>query len=83
VELAAFLETITARLQKHAPFFETLQASNGRAEIFVGWFINCNTGEVLPHALLRSMADLGLDLSLDVYPPDQPRTERGDAHLAE
>ena len=75
VEVAPFLETVTLRLQKHASFFETLQASNGRAELFVGWFLNGNTGDVLPHALLRAMAALGLDLALDVYPPDEPRTE--------
>ncbi len=72
VDLAPFLETVTSRLQKHASFFETLQASNGRAELFVGWFLNGNTGEVLPHALLRAMAALGLDLALDLYPPDKP-----------
>jgi uncharacterized protein DUF4279 len=82
LELAPFLEIITVRLQEQASFFETLRASHGRAELFVGWFLNGNTGEVLPSALLRSMAELGLDLALDLYPPAEPRTERNDARVS-
>ncbi len=72
-DLAPFLNTVTSRLHKHSAFFEALQASHGRAELFVGWFLNGNTGDVLPHALMRAIAALGLDLALDLYPPDKPR----------
>jgi hypothetical protein len=36
----------------------------------VGWFFDGQSGGVFSHELLARMADLKIDLSLAVYPPD-------------
>ena len=46
--------------------------SGGRAELFIGWFFeNGNSGDVLDHRLIAQAADLGIDLSFDIYPDEQ------------
>lgn len=39
----------------------------GRVEFFIGWFVDRNSGEMLPHEFLKELADLHIDLSFDVY----------------
>jgi hypothetical protein len=41
----------------------------GRAELFIGWHFERNSGDVLDWTLLRRIADLRLSLILDIYPP--------------
>ena len=40
----------------------------GSTELFVGWFLERDGGDVFPHRLLTELGKLGLDLSLDIYP---------------
>jgi hypothetical protein len=47
----------------------------GRVEVFVGWFFLGNRGDVFDDNVLARMADLKIDLSLDVYLPAQPQSE--------
>ncbi len=44
-----------------------LTRGGGRIEFFIGWFIDKNTGDVLPFDLLKKVGDLQIDLSFDVY----------------
>ncbi|MDE2183351.1 MAG: hypothetical protein KGJ78_10050 [Alphaproteobacteria bacterium] len=39
------------------------------------WFFLGNSGDVFDCDLLARMADLKIDLSLDIYPPDQPQND--------
>lgn len=39
----------------------------GRIELFIGWFVDRNSGDVLPHELLKELSDRRIDLSFDVY----------------
>jgi hypothetical protein len=39
--------------------------------MFVGWFFEGQRGDVFNHDLLTRLADLNIDLSLDIYPPDR------------
>jgi hypothetical protein len=62
---------LTAALESLLPnraFFQQIRATGGRVEFFVGWFFERpNVGEVLESRLLGRMAELGIDLSLDLY----------------
>lgn len=44
-----------------------LTRGGGRVEFFIGWFVDGNTGDVLPFDLLKKVADFQIDLSFDVY----------------
>jgi len=74
-DLGQSLRIIASRFERSQAFFQMLHDTGGRAEIFVGWFINGNTGDVLPPGLLGALAALHLDLALDIYPPDQAKTQ--------
>ena len=60
---------------EHKQFFKEIRSSGGSVEFFVGWFLGGDTGGVFKHDLLREMAGLGIDLSLDIYPPDRAALE--------
>jgi hypothetical protein len=65
--LADILESFTDDLEIHRDFLLNLYATGGRLEYFVGWFSGTNSGEEFKHGLLRKLADLHINLSLDVY----------------
>jgi hypothetical protein len=67
--LAVALARVVRDLGAHAELFGRLRADGGRAELFVGWFFDGNSGDELPAQLLADLGRLGLDLSFDVYPP--------------
>lgn len=70
--LPELLSESVARLSAHREFFRQLKSDDGgRAEFFIGWFLSRSGGDTLPSALLLEVADLGLDLSFDVYPGDE------------
>ena len=52
-------------------------ATGGRIEYFVGWFSSENSGFVLKCELLRQLADLKIDLALDIYPSDKKANSVG------
>jgi hypothetical protein len=58
-------------LAPHKHFFHQIRSQGGKVELFVGWFLDGQSGGVFSHDLLARMADLKIDLSLDVYPPDR------------
>jgi hypothetical protein len=41
----------------------------------IGWFFENQSGDMLTHQCLALAGDLQIDLSFDIYPPDQPQTE--------
>jgi hypothetical protein len=61
------LANLCLMLEPHTDFFRQISSTGGRAEFFVGWFPNGQAGEVLSHTLLRMIADLRVDLALDIY----------------
>ena len=67
-DLAAAVGGVLDKLAKHQAFFDALSASGGRAEFFIGWFFDGNSGDVFSWKLLGRLAQLKIDLSLDVYP---------------
>jgi hypothetical protein len=54
-------------LSKHNSFLQTVRASGGCAEYFLGLFFDGNSGFTIPNDQLRAMHELGIDLSLDIY----------------
>lgn len=68
--LSSVLAECIAMVDPYRSFLEKIRASGGRTELFVGWFLERGGGDVLPHRLLLQMAELGLDLSLDIYPEE-------------
>lgn len=66
--LPTALSELVERLRQGAIYLETLAASGGRSELFVGWFFDeGNSGDVLSFELLGRLAELKLDVSFDVY----------------
>lgn len=67
-ELSATLREQLDYFETKKDFFDSLVASGGEAEFFVGWFMGSQPGgTTLGSDLLRRMAALHIALSLDVY----------------
>jgi hypothetical protein len=58
------------QLELSKGFLEKVHSEGGTVEFFIGWFFDGQSGGVFDCGLLARMADLKIDLSLDVYPPD-------------
>jgi hypothetical protein len=69
--LAEAMSDLVDQLQARKDFFRQISSGGGKAELFVGWFFEGRGGVVFDCDLLSRMADLGIDLSLDIYPPNQ------------
>lgn len=75
--LADGLADALDQLNPYAAFLQSVTTTGGKAEIFVGWFFDGNSGDQFSAQLLGKMANLGLALSLDIYPSESsPRTSR-------
>ena len=74
-DLAQAIEAMLLDLAGHKQFFQELRAGGGQVEFFVGWFFDGNIGEVFRHDLLGRLADLKIDLSLDVYTRERAAPE--------
>jgi hypothetical protein len=61
------LQYLSARKE----FMKELTSTGGKLEFYVGWFVEHHAGEVLEAKLLRELGELGIDLTLEVYGPDQ------------
>lgn len=48
-----------------------IRQSGGRVEFFIGWFFDKKGGDVLSAELLGRLAELGIDLSFDIYGPEK------------
>jgi hypothetical protein len=69
-ELGVVLESLLERLQRHQQFFHRVVLEGGSVELFCGVFAAGNWDEILSHTLLGRLADLRVDLRLDVNPKD-------------
>lgn len=73
-ELADIFYPIIERLQTHASYFLELIRQDGSVELFCEIFAARNWEEGFHHTVLRRLADMGVDLHLDVYAkPDAPK----------
>jgi hypothetical protein len=69
-DLATAIGNLLNPLAVHRDFFHRIRSEGGRTELFVGWFFDGQSGGLFSSDLLARFADLKVDLSLDVYPPD-------------
>jgi hypothetical protein len=60
---------ILGRLVGHRSFLHQIRAEGGTVELFIGWFLENQSGDVLTYQCLALAGDLQIDLSFDVYPP--------------
>ena len=72
-DLTDLLPSVIDRLTPHATYFWDLVREGGSVELFCGVFAAGNWDESFHHSLLRRLAELAIDLRLDVYPKsDEP-----------
>jgi len=74
-ELPAELNAVLDSLIQHRDFFRRVRTDGGRTEFFIGWDFDGNSGDVFGCDLLGRLADLKIDLSLDLYPPLESQSE--------
>jgi hypothetical protein len=65
--LSECLKAAVAQLKRAAHFLRDIRATGGSLMFYVSWHTNGNTGEVFETALLKDMADLGIDLGINAY----------------
>lgn len=67
--LASALRDVLESLTPKRDLLRGLTVDGGRVELFIGWFFEeGNSGDILGHKLLGQLADLCIDISLDIYP---------------
>jgi Domain of unknown function (DUF4279) len=66
--LSAAISAALDQLSDRRTFLHKIRSEGGLAEFFIGWFFDSQSGDTLPYDLLARAADLGIDLSFDVYP---------------
>lgn len=76
-EIGSGIHEVLAKLVPHRQFFHNIRMSGGKIELFIGWFFENQSGGLLTYECLALAGDLKVDLSFDVYPPDQPQNEYG------
>ena len=69
-ELSDELKKWNGRLLGRSESIREFHKGGGRMEYFVGLFIDGNSGFELEPEVAGSLAELGIKLSLDIYPPD-------------
>jgi len=74
--LNAAIHDALRRLARHRSFLHQIRAGSRTVELFIGWFFDKQSGDVLTHQCLALAGDLKIDLSFDVYPLDQPQNDR-------
>jgi hypothetical protein len=65
--LSETMRRTVATIDKHKGLLRDLAATGGTFSFFVGWFIECDTGETFEWQLLRDMAELKISFDLCVY----------------
>jgi hypothetical protein len=68
--LVGAISGVLDQLAAHEDYLHRFRSQGGKIELFIGWFFEGQSGDVFSHHLLARLADLNIDLSLDVYPPD-------------
>ena len=67
-DLPGFLHRIAVSLQPHRSFLRSLRETGGDLELFVGLFAEGkNIGATISYDLMSILADLGIDVGLDIY----------------
>jgi hypothetical protein len=66
-ELAKCLSTAVDNFQAQSEFLREIRAAGGSLMFYAFWYPNGDTGEVFATDLLRKMADIGIDLGINVY----------------
>lgn len=66
-ELARCLDTALADLEPLGEFLRDVRKSGGSLMFYAFWHPNGDTGEVFSSGLLQRMADLGIELGINVY----------------
>jgi len=77
LHLSTAVHDTLGKLVAHRSFLHRIRAEGGTAELFIGWFFENQSGDVLSHECLALAGDLRIDLSFDIYPPDQPQSSEG------
>ena len=68
IDLPEFLHRIAFSLQPHRTFLRSLRDTGGDLELFVGLFAEGkNIGATISYDLMSILADLGIDVGLDIY----------------
>jgi hypothetical protein len=75
VALSEALHGLLEKLERHRAFFRRLRDEGGVVEFFIGWFLGSQGGEIIEHSLMARLADLQIDLSLDMYPGEDDETQ--------
>jgi hypothetical protein len=66
-ELVPFLERLVKTLEPHRDFLRRIVDEDGEIQCFVGIFTDTNCDQILPFNLLGDLAELRIDLRLDLY----------------
>lgn len=66
-ELAACLRAALDELASKGSFLQEIGATGGSLMFYTYWYPNGDTGEVFGATLLQTMADLGIELGINVY----------------
>lgn len=69
-ELNETLGRVVQELLHYKELFHRIRADGGRSEFFIGWYSPGNTGDSFDYGLLGKLAELQIDLALDVYGED-------------
>jgi len=64
------LENSIALLKPLTVAFSEFAKDGGRSSLFIGLFINSNSGISISKDLLSDLDSLSIDLEFDIYPPD-------------
>ena len=76
LELCEAIYDALTGLVRHRSFFHLIRSEGGTAELFIGWFFDHQSGDVLSHQCLALAGDLQIDLSFDIYPPTESKAAR-------
>lgn len=68
--LDAMLLRVVSGLDANRDLFLQVSETGGTSEFFVGWFAPRNSGVTFNHQLLSKLADLRINLGLNVYGGD-------------
>jgi len=68
--------TLLNRFSKYKNVFKKVREGGGTVEFFVGWFIERNSGETFNQGVLKGLAELQIDLALDIYPDHSSTRKR-------
>jgi hypothetical protein len=70
VWLSEALNECLSVLEPHRAHLNELRSNGVSLELFVGWFLDRSGGDSLQPEIMQRLADLGISVSLDVYPSE-------------